>query len=413
MDYNTLLDFATDLGYRLAMSGAETFRVEDTIYRITRAYGVESEVFAIPNCLTVSLEADDGRPMTRMRRIGFHGNDLDAIELYNSLSRRLCSETPDLSEAVLWLKETDARRRSHSKPVLYLGYFIASVGYCLFFGGSPTDGLISGLCGLLLGGCEQLLEQFKVNQFFRTILSAFAMAMPSYIFNALGLCSNVDAVTIGGLMALVPGLLFTNAMRDIIYGDTNSGIHRIVQVLMVAVGLALGAAAALNLSTVFFGALPAITATEYGIVMQNLAAMLGSFGFCILFNIHGRGMTLCALGSCLTWCAYLLALHLTGNDILAYFWGALAGSAYAEIMARVRKCPASPYLVVAVFPLIPGAGVYYTMQYAVSGNMDAFASQGMYTAAIAGSMAVGIILISTVFRMLSTWQAKHRIKDKC
>ena len=88
MDYNTLLELTTDLGYRLAMNGAETFRIEESIRRILAAYDIESEVFAIPNCLTVSIETHDGKPMTRMRRIGFHGNDLDTVEKYNNLFRR-------------------------------------------------------------------------------------------------------------------------------------------------------------------------------------------------------------------------------------------------------------------------------------------------------------------------------------
>mgnify|MGYP002556204462 CR=1 FL=1 len=75
MDYYLLTDLAATMGYHLAMSGAETFRVEDTIHRILRAYGVECEVFAIPNCVSVSLEAANGKPLMIMRRIGFHGND--------------------------------------------------------------------------------------------------------------------------------------------------------------------------------------------------------------------------------------------------------------------------------------------------------------------------------------------------
>lgn len=55
MNYNILLDMVTDLGYRLAMCGAETLRVEESINHILTAYGVSSEVFAIPNCLTVSI----------------------------------------------------------------------------------------------------------------------------------------------------------------------------------------------------------------------------------------------------------------------------------------------------------------------------------------------------------------------
>ena len=70
MEYSKLLDMATDLGYELAMSGAETFRVEDSISRVLAAYGIQSEVFAIPNYLIVSILTEDGTPMTRMRRIG-------------------------------------------------------------------------------------------------------------------------------------------------------------------------------------------------------------------------------------------------------------------------------------------------------------------------------------------------------
>ena len=77
MDYNILLELATDVAHRLAMSGAETFRVEDSVVLIMQAYGVEAEAFAIPNCLTVSMETPDGVPMTRMKRIGYQGSSTE------------------------------------------------------------------------------------------------------------------------------------------------------------------------------------------------------------------------------------------------------------------------------------------------------------------------------------------------
>ena len=75
MDYNALLDLALNLGYELAMSGAETFRVEESINRVLAAYHISSDVFAIPNYLIVSIHTPDGQSLTRMRRIGHHGND--------------------------------------------------------------------------------------------------------------------------------------------------------------------------------------------------------------------------------------------------------------------------------------------------------------------------------------------------
>ena len=234
------------------------------------------------------------------------------------------------------------------------------------------------------------------------------MALLAYALGAAGIIQNVDAATIGALMILVPGLLFTNAMRDIIYGDTNSGVNRIVQVFLIAVALALGTATAWSTAQQLWGTPLSAAAIRYSFLPQCLFAFIGCIGFAILFNIHGPGGMLCALGGFFSWAVYLIAIELGSGEILAYFWSALFSSLYSEVMARIRKYPAISYLVVSIFPLLPGAGIYYTIHHAVQGEMDQFATKGMETIAIAGIMAVGILLGSTVFRMYSDW--KHSKK---
>ena len=109
----------------------------------------------------------------------------------------------------------------------------------------------------------------------------------------------------------------------------------------------------------------------------------------------------------MSYSTYLLVLEATGSDIYGYLLSTLVAAAYSEVMARIRKYPAISYLVVSIFPMIPGAGVYYTMRYAVSGDMESFASTGMHTAAIAGTIAVGILLVSTTVRLLTVWRTKR------
>ena len=408
MDYNTLLDMATDLGYELAMAGAETFRVEESISRCLSAYGVQADVFAIPNYLVVSVTREDGHPITRMRRIGSHGNNLDAVEKFSNLSRAICNRKPEPKEGLKWLDYVRSMISHYSTPVLYLGYFLGAGGYGLFFGGSWLDSICAGICGMLVGFVNRFLEKRKANSFFQTIASAFLMAMLAYAMGAAGITRNPDAVTIGALMILVPGLLFTNAMRDIIYGDTNSGINRIVQVFLIAAAIVLGTASAWNLASMLWGAPVSEEALSYSYASQCLFAFLGCVGFMILFNVHGKGGFLCAVGGALAWAVYLIAVEFSGSEITGYFWSALFSSLYSEIMARIRKYPAISYLVISIFPMIPGAGVYYTMNYAVQGQMEAFANKGMFTAAIAGIMAVGILLGSTGFRMYSDWKVHRR-----
>lgn len=408
MDYYTLLDTVVDLGYELAMAGAETYRVEESVSRVLYAYGISSEVFAIPNNLIVSIETPEGKPMTRMRRIGYHGNDLDTVERFSGLSRALCNRTPEPKEARRWLEMVSAQRRRYKVPMIYLGYFLGAAGYGLFFGGNWQDFFCAGACGILVGFVNRFMDKLKANQFFSTIASSFLMALLAYALGALGIAQSPDAVTIGALMILVPGLLFTNAMRDIIFGDTNSGVNRIVQVLLVAAALALGTAVAWNCSALLFGAPVSPAAIDYSLAMECIAAAIGCIGFCILFNIHFPGALLCALGGSLTWLVYTIALKIGGSEIIGYFWGAFFAAVYSEVMARIRKYPAISYLVVSIFPLIPGAGVYYTMTHAVRGEMELFASRGMFTAAIAGVMAVGILLVSTSVRLHATWKAQRK-----
>lgn len=407
MEYSKLLDLATDLGYELAMSGAETFRVEESISLVLKAYEIDAEVFVIPNCMHISIEPVIGRPLTRMRRIGSHGNDLDAVEKLSGLSRKICAEHPAPEIAAKWLEETKAQKRQYSLPGYLLGNFLGGFGFAFLFGGCLIDALCAGVCGILVGLINKFMDKLGANQFFRIIIAAFVMALPAYTLGCAGIVPNPDAAVIGSLMILVPGLLFTNAMRDIIYGDTNSGINRVVQVLLIAMAIALGTAAAWNLTDGLFGGFTAAEALNQPLWLHGIASLIGCIGFSILFNIHGPGGLLCAMGGFLTWMVYLLVLQLTGSDLTAYFWATLFASIYAEVMARVRKYPAISYLVVSIFPLIPGAGVYFALNYAVKGQMEAFADQGMHTAAIAGIMAVAILLASTTVRIITTWRRRR------
>ena len=407
MNYSALLDLATDLGYELAMCGAETFRVEESINRILRTYEVTSEVFAIPNCLIVSIETPDGELMTRMRRIGYHGNDLDGIECLNAICRAICNRKPPLEEARSWLDHHPKMRRSYPAFAELLGSALGAFGFAVFFGGSGKDAVMASVCGLAVGLIGRFMVTVKTNPFFKTITSAFIMAFLAYAMAGIGLTDNVDAVIIGALMILVPGLLFTNAMRDIIYGDTNSGVNRIVQVLLIAMAIALGTAAAWGVTAEIWPHREPAAAIVYNGITQCVVCCLACVGFAILFNVHDMGLPLCGVGATMTWAIYLIAMDATGNLYVANFWASAAAAAYAEIVARIRKCPASSYLVVSLFPLLPGAGIYYTLGYALDGSINLAVHKGLETAAIAGVMAVGILLISTAARASRIWKAQR------
>ena len=131
--------------------------------------------------------------------------------------------------------------------------------------------------------------------------------------------------------------------------------------------------------------------------------------YCILFNIRGFGMVLCSLGGALAWLTYLLAAPLVGhNTILQSFWAAVFLSVYSEIMSRIRKCPVTGYQLLAFIPLVPGGGIYKTMEYCINGETDLFVSTGVHTLGISGALAVGVLLVSSGVRMYYAF--RRRVK---
>ena len=172
-----------------------------------------------------------------------------------------------------------------------------------------------------------------------------------------------------------------------------------MQVLLVAAAIALGTGVGWRISGVIFGVPinPAPLTHLYEI--QNIATFVACVGFAIIFNIHGVGIFICALGGTLAWAVYCAATYLGCDIYVGYFLAAVTAAVYSEIMARVRKYPAISYLVVAIFPLIPGAGIYYTTSFLLQGNREAFIQKALQTIGVAGVIAVGILMVSTLVRL--------------
>lgn len=147
---------------------------------------------------------------------------------------------------------------------------------------------------------------------------------------------------------------------------------------------------------------------QFTYYLPCIYAFLACIGFSLLFNIHGAaGMLICAGGGALGWLVYLLAAPLVHSDITQSFLAALAISAWSEIMARLRRCPVTSYLLVALFPLVPGGGIYYTMEHAMSGETALFLESLLHTLGLAGALAVGVLLVASLARLVTNYQNGH------
>ncbi|MDO4741005.1 MAG: threonine/serine exporter family protein [Eubacteriales bacterium] len=145
---------------------------------------------------------------------------------------------------------------------------------------------------------------------------------------------------------------------------------------------------------------------------QMIAAGAGSCGFSLLFHIRKPSrIAICSVAGAVVWGFYLLSMHTGWGDLFANFVAAFAGTVLSEVLARLLKSPATAFIAPAVIPLIPGGSLFYSMEAFVQGDKVLGGERLMHTAAIAGVIAVGIYIASSIFRYLSPWM-KRRAEQK-
>lgn len=256
LDYDRLLMLSVELGYRLLLSGAEIYRVEDSVRYLLDAYGVDTgEVFAIPNCIIVSLAAPGQKPLTRVRRVPGHGTDIRRVEALNDLCRRFCRDRTPLDDAWAQLDQALEDHVSFSSAWRYFAYFLGPATFCLFFGGTLRDALCSGICGFATGLALTFMDRLRTNLFFRTIAGGFVSALLAMILTYVGIGQHSGTIVTGAIMNLVPGIVITNFMRDVMAGDMLSGLSKLADSLLTATGIALGTGLAITMTRLFWGVL--------------------------------------------------------------------------------------------------------------------------------------------------------------
>ena len=403
MDYDKLLDGCCQVGVQLVRCGGEIQRAEDTMRRLLAAYGLEGEVFALPNCVWASVFGPDGRAHTVMRRVPSIATDIDGIERFNALSRRLCADPPaDPAELSARCGAELAALRGYPAAARLGGYFLGAFFFALFFSGGPAEAAAAGLAGLASGAALLLLERLRANSFLATLISAFVLGAAACGLPALGAPINLEVTVAGGLMVLVPGLVFTSFMSDLLTGDMMAGLATFARAVMSAAAIALGTVAAMALFQSQAAGAGGST-TAYPAALYCLFAFVACLGFCPAMNVRGMGAFLCCLGGAVGWLVYLAVVALGGNSFGGSLVAAVVVAVYAEAMARIRKCPATSYSTIALFPLVPGLTIYQAMDHGIRGDTELFWDTFFRTFGIAGCIALGLLLVAAVLELRRRW----------
>lgn len=133
-------------------------------------------------------------------------------------------------------------------------------------------------------------------------------------------------------------------------------------------------------------------------LIQIISGCIGTVGFGVLFNIRGKKLIFGGLGGLAAWSLYVIFGLFIHNEAVIYLLVSTITSLYAEILAIKLKTPTTSFLIISLIPLIPGGSLYYTLAYALNGNMDSFITKAVSTLQLAAALSLGIIIVLSIFK---------------
>lgn len=235
-----VLHCAMSIGELLHTSGAEAGRVEDTIRRICMAYGATRvDVFSITSTIVTTMFGEDFESCTQSRRVPPMKNDFSRLDKLNQLSRWICTNRPDPETIPERIEEIRSGRTYGFWTQLAI-YFMVSGAFTVFFGGNLKDMLASSVIGVILKCLEAFILKASLNSLLTALLCSSAGGLLAHLSVLLRLGAHVDLISIGNIMLFIPGVMFTNSLRDLFSGDTITGLIRCAESLLMAVIVALG-----------------------------------------------------------------------------------------------------------------------------------------------------------------------------
>lgn len=135
-------------------------------------------------------------------------------------------------------------------------------------------------------------------------------------------------------------------------------------------------------------------------IWSFLFAFCSTLGFCILFHVPIRHILAASfVGSC-GWVAYTYLTSTDSGKILACFVGACVVAIISDGFSRAFKEAATIFIIPGILPLVPGAGMYYTMLAILDGNIEEMAAVGTETLLMAGAISVGLLVVASLIKMI-------------
>ena len=381
-----IMDFIMAAGQTLLENGAEVFRVEQTMEIMARSFHLrEFHVYVLTNGIFASAGTAE---ISEVRNVPVRTSHLGRVAAVNALSREIAETNMSLGEAEYRLAA--AQRIPFPKEWVQL---VSGMGgafsFAMIFGGDLRSAIAAAVAGLAASGYLLLCGRYSLPGGFQKITTASLITLVCILL-CQALHTSASHAIIGALMILTPGIAFTMGIRH--HPHDRRAAHRRQhrhrhRPCAGPVFSAHGGG----------GRMISLTNSQIGELMgQFLLAGTGTLSFAILFACPRRSLPTCALVGAVGWFVYELCVMLGLDTAAASLLAVIPLTILTRVFAILQKTPVTVFLLSGIFPLVPGAGIYYTAYYFIQGNNALALSNGISTFKVAVALAVGISLVLSI-----------------
>ena len=407
LDYEELLNEILNIGMVMIQSGAETFRVEESLYHMCQAYDVEHcDFFAIQSNIQATLVSKDKKHYTQIRRIFNSNNNFARLSQLNTLTGYICRHAPEPKEIHVMFEDI-MNQKQPSAGLIYVAALMGEFGFSGLVGCNLLDMFVVLLVtGFIMMGFGHWLMKKEQNTFIYNLilcsLSAFLVAS----LNNWGLPIHEERVILGIIFFLIGGLGISNGIRDMINRDLMSGLLNLMNSVMGALGIACGIFVGLMIwrkgITIDFSA----STNDY---LGLLLTGIGALGFAVYYNTPVGEAMACAVGAILADLGYILGIHAGWDAFYAMLLAAGITSACAFLMSRIYRSPAIVFLTTIILPLVPGSHLYAGMCAVIQKDYGVAKNEFFLLLSLCLAIQLGFMLVDIIIRFLLYAFGKHRI----
>ena len=403
-DFTEVLDVASKAGHILLENGAEISRVEDIMSRIASHYGVDSGnffvlsngIFTTGHANKVTKSGGQASTYANVEFIPLRAIQLSKVVAVNRLSYDIANDKVDLAEARERLEKISS---AAPKPAWeqILGSGIGASGFCAVFGGGWADCAAALVVGLLLYAFVLGVSSRYMSKIVGGTVNALLATLLCIASWRLGFGGSLANIIIGAIMPLIPGVPFVNGVRDLANSDYLAGFTRLTDAMLgffcIAVGVSLSFiidgsmhGGVINLSMM-------VNPEPASLLWQTFAAFAGTAAFALLFGIDREHYIPAGVIGAIGWALYLILVRqCNATPVVA----TLAASTLVCILSRMAaipfRIPAQGFLLCGIFPLVPGAGIFWFTYYLTDAKFDLSMHSGWTACKIAIAIVLGIIL---------------------